>query len=92
MTERADLAAAYFASHVELGCRHLPASAGAICAGEALRVRDGRAILFDRVKRHPTMMLVEPNSIVVTSRGRVMLLASPCRPILYALPDSNTIG
>jgi len=53
------------ASHVELGCRHLSASAGAICAGEALRVRDGRVILFDRVKRHPTMMLVEQPGVSI---------------------------
>jgi len=53
------------ASHVELGCRHVAASAGAICAGDALRVRDGRLLLFDRVKRHPTMLLVEQPGVSI---------------------------
>jgi hypothetical protein len=55
-----ELLALYAAvGQVELTCRHLAASAGAICGGEALRVRDGRVILFDRVKRHPRLMLIE---------------------------------
>jgi hypothetical protein len=47
------------AGHVELTCRHVAAPAGAICAGDALKVRDGRIVLFDRVKRRPALMLIE---------------------------------
>lgn len=53
------------ASHVELSCRHVAALAGAVCAGEALRVRDGRLILFDRVKRHPRMLLIEQPGVSI---------------------------
>lgn len=56
----AELLAVYAAvGHVELSCRRVEASAGAICGGEALRIRDDRVILFDRVKRHPRLMLIE---------------------------------
>lgn len=54
------------ASHVELTCRHVAASAGGICAGDALRVRDGRLILFDRVKRRPALMLIEQPGVSIT--------------------------
>ncbi|HEY0479076.1 MAG TPA: hypothetical protein VGD37_16270 [Kofleriaceae bacterium] len=55
-----ELLALYAAcSHVELTCRHVAAPAGSICPGEALRVRDGRLILFERSKRRPAMMLIE---------------------------------
>jgi len=55
-----ELLALYAAcSHIALACRHVAASAGSICPGEALRVRDGRLILFDRIKRHPVTLLVE---------------------------------
>lgn len=47
------------ASHVELTCRHVAARAGGICSGEALRVRDGRLILLDRVRRHPANLHIE---------------------------------
>ena len=61
-----ELLALYAAcSHVELTCRRVAASAGSICPGEALRVRDGRVILFDRVKRHPAMMLIEQPGISI---------------------------
>jgi hypothetical protein len=61
-----ELLACYAAcSHVALACRHVAASAGSICAGEALRVRDGRIILFDRVKRHPVALLVEQPGISI---------------------------
>jgi hypothetical protein len=52
-------------SYLELTCRYVAAPAGSICAGEALRVRDGRVILFDRLKRHPAMMLVEQPGISI---------------------------
>jgi hypothetical protein len=47
------------ASHIALTCRHIATPAGAICAGEALRVRDGRLILFDRIKRHPATQMID---------------------------------
>jgi hypothetical protein len=47
------------ASHVELTCRHVAVPAGGICSGEALRARDGRLILLERVRRHPTNLHVE---------------------------------
>ncbi|HET7504495.1 MAG TPA: hypothetical protein VFK02_25915 [Kofleriaceae bacterium] len=53
------------ASHVALSCRHVAAAAGRICPGDALRVRDGRLILFDRIKRHPTMLLIEQPGISI---------------------------
>jgi len=61
-----ELLALYAAcSHVALGCRYLTAAAGSICAGEALRVRDGRLILFDRVKRHPATQMVEQPGVSI---------------------------
>lgn len=55
-----DLLALYAAaSHIELTCRCVPVLAGGICSGEALRVRDGRVILFDRVRRQPRTMHIE---------------------------------
>jgi hypothetical protein len=53
------------ASHVALACRHVAAPAGRICPGEVLRVRDGRLILFDRIKRHPGMLLVEQPGVSI---------------------------
>ena len=47
------------ASHVALTCRHVEVPAGGIAAGAALRVRDGRVIVFDRVKRRPATRLIE---------------------------------
>jgi len=47
------------AGDVELTCRHVGARAGGICSGEALRVRDGRLIVLDRVRRHPANLHVE---------------------------------
>lgn len=66
-----ELLAFYAASsHVTLACRHVAASAGSICAGEALRVRDGRLILFDRVKRHPvTLHIEQPGISIVPAIG-----------------------
>jgi len=61
-----ELLALYAAcSHVALWCRHVAASAGSIAAGDALRVRDGRLILFDRIKRHPVTLLVEQPGISI---------------------------
>jgi hypothetical protein len=61
-----ELLALYAAcSYLELTCRHVAASAGSIGPGEALRVRDGRVILFDRIKRHPSMMLIEQPGISI---------------------------
>jgi hypothetical protein len=61
-----ELLALYAAcSHVALACRHVAASAGSVCAGDALRARDGRLILFDRVKRHPVTLLVEQPGISI---------------------------
>lgn len=51
--------------HLALACRHVVASAGRICPGDALRVRDGRLILFDRIKRHPVTLLVEQPGISI---------------------------
>jgi hypothetical protein len=53
------------ASHVTLTCRHVVAPAGSICAGDALRVRDGRLVLFDRIKRHPMMQFVEQPGVSI---------------------------
>jgi hypothetical protein len=61
-----ELLALYAAcSHLALSCRHIAASAGSICPGDALRVRDGRLILFDRIKRHPVTLLVEQPGISI---------------------------
>jgi hypothetical protein len=66
-----ELLALYAAcSYVELTCRCVATPAGSIsavsiCAGDALRVRDGRLIVFDRRKRHPALMLVEQPGISV---------------------------
>jgi hypothetical protein len=61
-----ELLALYAAcSHIALACRHVAASAGSICPGEALRVRDGRLILFDRIKRQPVTLLVEQPGISI---------------------------
>ncbi|HEX4417129.1 MAG TPA: hypothetical protein VH165_04475 [Kofleriaceae bacterium] len=55
-----ELLALYAAcGHIALVCRHVDATAVRITAGDALRVRDGRLILIDRVRRHPRTMLVE---------------------------------
>src|SRR5262245_43234771 len=55
-----DLLAFYAAcGHVGLACRHVRLPAGGTCAGEALRVRDGRVVLFDRMKRHPATRMIE---------------------------------
>jgi hypothetical protein len=53
------------ASHVELTCRHVAASAGGICAGDTLRVRDGRLILFDRTRRRPMLMMLEQPGVSI---------------------------
>jgi hypothetical protein len=53
------------ASHVTLTCRHVVAPAASICPGEALRVREGRLILFDRIKRHPMMQFVEQPGVSI---------------------------
>jgi hypothetical protein len=61
-----ELLALYAAcGHVTLTCRHVAAPAGRICPGEALRVRDGRLILFDRVKRHPANHMIEQPGISI---------------------------
>ncbi len=61
-----ELLALYAAcSHITVACRQVAASAGSVCPGDALRVRDGRLILFDRIKRHPSMMLIEQPGISV---------------------------
>jgi len=54
------------AGHIELTCRHVPVPAGGICAGDALRVRDGRIVLFDRFRRHPAMMMIEQPGVSLT--------------------------
>ncbi|HEY0195568.1 MAG TPA: hypothetical protein VGC42_30855 [Kofleriaceae bacterium] len=67
----ADLLALYAAfAHLELGCRHVDATALKICAGDALALRDGRVILFERVRRHPRLMFVEqPGMSVAMALG-----------------------
>jgi hypothetical protein len=63
-----ELLALYAAcSHVALTCRHVAAPAGGVCAGDALRVRDGRLILFDRIKRHPATLLIEQPGVSIAS-------------------------
>jgi hypothetical protein len=61
-----ELLALYAAcSHITLTCRHVAAPAASICAGEALRIRDGRVILFDRRKRQPMMLFVEQPGVSI---------------------------
>ena len=61
-----ELLALYAAcSHVTLVCRHVAAPAASICPGEALRLRDGRLILFDRRKRQPMMQFVDQPGISI---------------------------
>jgi hypothetical protein len=52
-------------SHVTLACRHVAAPAGGICPGDALRIHDGRLILFDRAKGRPSTLLVEQPGISI---------------------------
>lgn len=50
----AELLALYAAcGSLALGCRHVALPALRICAGDALRARDGRIVLFERMKRRP---------------------------------------
>lgn len=62
-----ELLALYAAcGHVALGCRRVAAaSAGGICAGDELRVRDGRVILFDRRGRNPLMQFLEQPGVSI---------------------------
>lgn len=53
------------ADHVELACRHVATPSGGICRGDALRVRDGRLILFERVRRHPANLLIEQPGVSI---------------------------
>lgn len=56
----AELLALYAAfSHLVLTCRHVDATALQLFPGDALKVRDGRVILFERVRRHPRLLFVE---------------------------------
>ena len=77
----AELLAFYAAcSHVAVECRHVAARAGSICAGEALRVRDGRLILFDRIKRHPaTQMVDQPGISIAQALGTWWLVLEDAR-------------
>ena len=64
----AELLALYAAfSHLELRCRHVDAIALQLCAGEALKTRDGRVILFERVRRHPRLMFVEQPGVSIAA-------------------------
>ena len=61
-----ELLALYAAcSHISLLCRHVASSAAELCAGEALRVRDGRLVLIERIKRQPVTMLVEQPGVSI---------------------------
>lgn len=51
--------------HVTLRCRHVAVLAGSICAGDALRVRDGRLHVLPRARRHPVTMHVEQPGISI---------------------------
>lgn len=51
--------------HVTLRCRHVPVAAGSICAGDALRVRDGRLVVLPRAPRQPVTMHVEQPGISI---------------------------
>jgi len=51
--------------HVALACRHVRLPAGGICAGDALRVRDGRIVVFDRIKRHPATRMIDQPGISI---------------------------
>ena len=84
----ADLLALYAAaSHVELTCRHVAAPAGSICAGAALRVHDGRVLLFDRVKRRPALMLIEqPGVSIAQALGTWWLVLEDDRAPATRLP------
>lgn len=61
-----ELLALYAAcDRIALTCRHVAAPAGGICAGDALRVREGRAVLIERRKRHPATMLIEQPGVSI---------------------------
>lgn len=67
-----DLLALYAAcSQFSLACRHVrPALAAALPAGDQLKLRDGRIVLFDRKKRHPAMqMLEQPGLSIMQALG-----------------------
>jgi hypothetical protein len=76
-----ELLALYAAvGHVGLDCLHVAAPAGRICAGDALRVRDGRIILFDRVKRHPANQMVDhPGISILSALGTWWLVLEDAR-------------
>jgi len=54
------------ASHVELTCRHVAVPAGGICGGDALRPRDGRLVVIDRIRRHPANLMLEQPGVSIT--------------------------
>ncbi|MBC7975728.1 MAG: hypothetical protein H7138_12185, partial [Myxococcales bacterium] len=61
-----ELLALYAAcSHLTLVCRRDVAVAAELCACDALRVRDGRVVLIERIPRHPVTMLVEQPAISI---------------------------
>ncbi|HSR96312.1 MAG TPA: hypothetical protein VLM79_04535 [Kofleriaceae bacterium] len=76
-----ELLALYAAtSHLALDCLHVAAPAGSICAGDALRTREGRIILFDRVKRHPANQMVDhPGISVLSALGTWWLVLEDAR-------------
>jgi hypothetical protein len=64
-----ELLALYAAcSHVTLMCRHVAIPAVRICAGEALRIREGRVILVERIRRQPATLFVEQPSISIAQQ------------------------
>jgi hypothetical protein len=76
-----ELLALYAAvGHIALDCLHVAAPAGSICAGDALRIRDGRILLFDRVKRHPANQMVDhPGVSVLSALGTWWLVLEDAR-------------
>jgi hypothetical protein len=61
-----ELLALYAAcGYIALGGRRVAGPVGGICAGDALRVRDGRVILFDRERGHPRTLMVEQPGVSI---------------------------
>jgi hypothetical protein len=61
-----ELLALYAAcSHISLSCRHVAIPAVRICAGEALRLRDGRVMVVDRIRRQPATLFLEQPGISI---------------------------
>lgn len=50
---------------ISLTCRHVAIPAVRICGGDALRVRDGRVVVVERIRRQPATLFLEQPAISI---------------------------